>query len=87
MKSILVVTGGAGFVGSNLIKFLIKKTKFKIISIDNYSSGSKRNHVSNSRVKYIKADTKNISQISKKNKSNFSFWRICKNLSKFFTNE
>ena len=65
MKSILVVTGGAGFVGSNLIKFLIKKTKFKIISIDNYSSGSKRNHVSSSRVKYIKADTKNISQIFK----------------------
>ncbi len=65
MKSILVVTGGAGFVGSNLIKFLIKKTKFKIISIDNYSSGSKRNHVSSSRVKYIKADTKNISQILK----------------------
>jgi len=37
MKNIIVITGGAGFVGSNLIEFLIKKTKFDIISIDNYS--------------------------------------------------
>ena len=42
MKNFLVVTGGAGFVGSNLIKQLLKKKKFKIISIDNYSSGSKK---------------------------------------------
>ena len=39
MKNIIVVTGGAGFVGSNLIDLLLKKTKFKIISIDDYSSG------------------------------------------------
>ena len=44
MKNILVVTGGAGFVGSNLIDFLLQKTNYKIISIDNYSSGSKKNH-------------------------------------------
>ena len=44
MKKILLVTGGAGFVGSNLIKFLIKKTKFKIVSLDDYSSGSKKSH-------------------------------------------
>ena len=37
MKKVLVVTGGAGFVGSNLIEFLIKKTTYKIISLDNYS--------------------------------------------------
>ena len=42
MKNIIVVTGGAGFVGSNLIDLLLKKTKFKIISIDDYSSGSKK---------------------------------------------
>ena len=41
MKKILAVTGGAGFVGSNLIEFLLKKTNFDIISIDNYSSGKK----------------------------------------------
>ena len=41
-RKIIVITGGAGFVGSNLIKFLVKKTNFKIISIDNYSSGTKK---------------------------------------------
>jgi UDP-glucose 4-epimerase len=61
-KNIIIVTGGAGFVGSNLIKLLIDKTKFKIISLDNYSSGAKKNHIKNKRIKYIKGDTKNISQ-------------------------
>ena len=69
MKKILVVTGGAGFVGSNLISFLIKKTKYKIISIDNYSSGFKKNHVKSARVKYISSHTKNIYQILKKPKN------------------
>ena len=59
-KNIIVVTGGAGFVGSNLINLLLKKTKYKLISIDNYSSGSKKNHVKSSTVKYIKGETKNI---------------------------
>ena len=63
MKNIIVVTGGAGFVGSNLIELLINKTKFKIISIDNYSTGKKKNHINNKRVKYIKGYTKNISKI------------------------
>jgi len=61
----IVVTGGAGFVGSNLIKLLLKKTNKKIISIDNYSSGSKKNHIKNKRIQYIKSDTKNISSILK----------------------
>jgi len=59
-KNVIVVTGGAGFVGSNLINLLLKKTKYKLISIDNYSSGFKKNHVKSSRVKYIKGETKNI---------------------------
>tara|TARA_B100001057_G_scaffold489046_1_gene574554 strand:- start:92 stop:976 length:885 start_codon:yes stop_codon:yes gene_type:complete len=70
MKNTLVITGGAGFVGSNLIKLLIKKTKYKIISIDDYSSGSKKNHIKNKRVKYIKSHTKNISFILKKKTKN-----------------
>ena len=66
MRSTIVVTGGAGFVGSNLIKHLLKKTKNKIISIDDYSSGTKKNHIRNKRIKYIKSHTKNIFQILKK---------------------
>ena len=62
MKNILVITGGAGFVGTNLINFFIKKTKFKIISIDDYSSGSKKNHIKDKRIKYIRSHTKNISK-------------------------
>ena len=68
-KNIIVVTGGAGFVGSNLIELLLKKTKFKIISIDNYSTGSRRNHIKNKRVRYIRGNTKNIF-ITLKNKEN-----------------
>ena len=63
MQDIIVVTGGAGFVGTNLIQKLLKKTKYRIISIDNYSSGTRKNHVKNKRVKYIAGDTLNISKI------------------------
>lgn len=60
MKNILIVTGGAGFIGSNLISELLKFKKFKIISIDNYSSGFTKNHIINKRVRYLKGSTKNI---------------------------
>ena len=75
MKNIIVITGGAGFVGTNLISFLLKNTKYKILSIDNYSSGLKINHIKNKKVKYIKGNTKNISTLlnSKKNKINAIF--------------
>ncbi|MDC0359736.1 NAD-dependent epimerase/dehydratase family protein [Candidatus Pelagibacter ubique] len=66
MKNIIVVTGGAGFIGSNLIKYLLKKTDFKIISVDNYSTGSIKNHIKHKNVKYIKTDNINISKILKK---------------------
>ena len=64
-KNKIVVTGGAGFVGTNLIKLLLKKTKHKIISIDNYSSGKKSNHIKDSRVKYLKGKTVDISKFIK----------------------
>jgi len=70
MKNIIIVTGGAGFIGSNLILELIKKSHYKIISIDNYSSGSLKNHIKNKKIKYIKSDTKNISKILNKYKKN-----------------
>jgi UDP-glucose 4-epimerase len=66
MKNILVVTGGAGFIGSNLISELLKFKKFKIISVDNYSSGLLKNHNKNKRVKYLKGCTKNIQILLKK---------------------
>ena len=62
-KNTIIVTGGAGFVGTNLIRLLLNKTKYKIISIDNYSSGYKKNHIKDKRIRYINGDTKNIFQI------------------------
>ena len=66
MKQFIIVTGGSGFVGSNLIKYLIKKTKYNIISIDDYSSGTKKNHINSKRAKYIRGNTKDIDKILKK---------------------
>ena len=60
MKKYIVITGGAGFVGSNLIEYLLKKTNFNIISIDNYSTGSLKNHIKDIKIKYIKGDIINI---------------------------
>ena len=60
MRNILVVTGGAGFIGTNLISELLKFRQFKIISVDNYSSGLSKNHIKNKRIKYLKGSTKNI---------------------------
>ena len=90
MKNLIIVTGGAGFVGSNLIKSLLKKTKKKIISLDNYSSGDKKNHVKNIRVRYLKAETADIKRqlikLEKKIHSIFHFGefaRIYQSFKKF----
>ena len=87
MKNLIIVTGGAGFVGSNLIELLLKRTNYKIISLDNYSTGSKKNHINHKRVSYLKGNTSIINIIlnryRKKNKNNFSLWRVCKNFSEF----
>ena len=76
-KNLIVVVGGAGFVGSNLIKIMLEKTKFKILSVDNYSSGFKKNHIKNKRVKYLSFHTKDIEKkldkFSRKIKSLFHF--------------
>ena len=44
MKNLIIVTGGAGFVGSNLIEYLLNRTNYKIISLDDYSSGLKKSY-------------------------------------------
>ena len=67
-KNTIIITGGAGFVGSNLIILLLKKTNFKIISIDNYSSGFRKNHINNKRVIYINGNTIDIAKLLKKPK-------------------
>ena len=65
-KNIIVITGGAGFIGSSLIKYFIKnKFKEKIISIDNYSTGNKKNHFQNNNVKYVNGENKNINKLLK----------------------
>ena len=90
MKNLIVVTGGAGFVGSNLINFFLRKTKFEILSLDNYSTGKKKNHIIDKRIKYIKGDTVNISTILLKYKNRIKvvfhfgeFARIYQSFKKF----
>ena len=90
MKNLIIVTGGAGFIGSNLIEFLLRQSKFNIISLDNYSSGSKKNHIKNKRIKYLRGDTSEINQIFNKYKSKINsifhfgeFSRIFESFRKF----
>jgi len=59
----ILVTGGAGYIGSNLIKHLKKTTDAEITSLDNYFTGSKQNHIKG--VKYIKGNTSDISNLNK----------------------
>ena len=82
-KDIIIVTGGAGFVGSNLIKKLLEKTKYKVISIDNYSSGSKKNHYRNNRVKYLNRNTADFSKIFTKYKKKLKQFFILVNSQEF----
>ena len=71
-KKNILITGGAGFIGSNLVKTIIEnKLAKKIIVLDNYSSGSKKNHFLNKKVIYIKGNTKNILKIKKISNSKF----------------
>ena len=65
MKKFIIITGGAGFVGTNLIKLLLKKTNYHLISLDNYSSGTKTNHIKDNRIVYLRGHTKDISKILK----------------------
>ena len=90
MRNLIIVTGGAGFVGSNLINLLLKKTNKKILSIDNYSSGSKKNHIKNKRVRYISGDTLDIEEKISKYKKDINalfhfgeFPRIYQSFKKF----
>jgi len=91
-KKYVVVTGGAGFVGSNLIDYLFKKTNLNFLSIDNYSSGTKKNHIKNKSIKYIRGHTKDINKLLLKYKNRIhsifhfgEFARIYKSFEKMDT--
>ena len=57
----ILVTGGAGFIGSHLCEELVKNTNNSVYSLDNYSTGKKENHIN--RVIYVQGDTKNIEDL------------------------
>lgn len=59
-KKIILVTGGAGFIGSNLIEKLVKDKKNRVISLDNYFTGSVKNHIKGAE--YRRGHTKDIAK-------------------------
>lgn len=59
MKKILI-TGGAGFIGSHLCKKIKEEGHAKITSIDNYTTGTANNHIED--VEYIKGNTLEINR-------------------------
>lgn len=61
MKKKILVTGGAGFVGSHLCERLAQNENYNVYSLDNYFTGSEANHVSN--VTYIRGDTADIASL------------------------
>lgn len=61
MKKKILVTGGAGFVGSHLCERLAQNPNYEVYSLDNYFTGSEANHVSN--VTYIRGDTADIASL------------------------
>ena len=73
MRTKIVITGGAGFIGSNLVSYINNlRQDYEIIIIDNYSTGNKKNHIKakkNHKIRYIKGNTKNIKNILKNEKN------------------
>ena len=60
-QKVVLVTGGAGFVGSNLIERLVKDKTNKVISLDNYFTGSKENHIPGAQ--YRQGHSKDIDKL------------------------
>ena len=58
----ILVTGGAGFVGTNLLRTLSKDSKYKLYSIDNYSTGLKSNEIEG--VQYYDCDIRPYNKIN-----------------------
>lgn len=60
-KKRLLVTGGAGFIGSHLCEALVRDPSNEVYSLDNYSTGSETNHVDG--VTYLRGDTRDIASL------------------------
>lgn len=60
-QTLILVTGGAGFVGSHLIESLLKDPANRVISLDNYFTGSKENHITGAE--YREGHTKDIARL------------------------
>ena len=61
MTRIILVTGGAGHVGSHVVEQLVKDKKNRVISLDNYFNGSEKNHIKGAE--YRKGHTKDIAKL------------------------
>lgn len=64
-KKIILVTGGAGHIGSHIIEELVKDPGNKVISLDNYFNGSTKNHIL--KAEYRRGHTKNIDKLIPEN--------------------
>ena len=61
LKKIVLVTGGAGFIGPRLVEELVKNGNYFVVSLDNYFTGKKENHVNGAT--YIEGNTKDIEKL------------------------
>jgi len=68
MKKKVIITGGAGFIGSHLVELLLKKN-FKVVVIDNFFSGRIKNLIHLSNNKNLIIEKKNINKINPNDKS------------------
>ena len=60
-KKKILITGGAGFIGSHLVERLLERGDCEVYSLDNYSTGKKENHIAGAS--YIRGDTRDIEKL------------------------
>src|SRR6187200_685334 len=60
----ILVTGGAGFIGSSLAEYLLNKTEAQVVVVDNYLTGRQQNLPASDRFRFIKADANDFNDIS-----------------------
>lgn len=60
----ILVTGGAGFIGSSLAEYLVNKTEAQVVVVDNYLTGRQQNLPQSDRFRFIKADANDFNDIA-----------------------